>query len=319
MITFECRGPASLSDGENAIIGETEKCFASLQASVSILQRNNVNLGEYCPVATAFKDALLDHGDRVSTAFLELLAWVEERHLEKSPGHYMPHGHGKDARRWASTKKLMMVWAFFLPDHRSGSWLKDEAFREEMKLRAMSHCVTMFKEKNPVVEAQQELPQEAAPAGSSTAERSKEKVKGMRDIESRLYGREATPKPKTVNQMVAHDFRRYEGSQAGIPPRVRNPLRWWGEVGRFRFPYLYPGACYCLKFHAGNGPLERLFKDAKQVITAERSCVDASRDLCLRQNAALLGMEHYTKRHRDDADSGSDCGDVVDCDGSSND
>jgi len=85
---------------------------------------------------------------------------------------------------------------FFLPVHRSGSWLKDEAFREEMKLRAMSHCVTMFKEKNPVVEAQQELPQEAAPAGSSTAERSKEKVKGMRDIESRLYGREATPKPK---------------------------------------------------------------------------------------------------------------------------
>ena len=50
-------------------------------------------LGEYFPVATAFKDALLDHGDRVSTAFLELLALVEERHLEKSPGHYMPHGH----------------------------------------------------------------------------------------------------------------------------------------------------------------------------------------------------------------------------------
>ena len=86
-----------------------------------MLQRNNAYLGEYFPVATAFKDALFDHGDRVSTAFLELLAWVEERHLEKSPGHYMPHGHGKDARRWASTKELMMVCAFFLP--RPPQWI----------------------------------------------------------------------------------------------------------------------------------------------------------------------------------------------------
>ena len=38
----------------------------------------------------------------------------------------------------------------------------------------------------------------------------------MRGIESRLYGREVSPKPKIVDHMVAHDFRRHANSQAGV-------------------------------------------------------------------------------------------------------
>ena len=56
-----------------------------------------------------------------------------------------------------------------------------------------------------------------------------------------------------------------------------------------------------------------MFKDAKYGLASECKIVDVSRDLCLRQHAALLGLGHHMQRHTDDADSGNDWNTIRSC------
>lgn len=140
--------------------------------------------------------------------------------------------------------------------------------------------------------------EEAAAPAADPAPLVKEKVKGRRAILAQLGA--APPPPgsdpgvQNPRQAIAAQVRAFvlREDKPGAAS-ARHLCAWWHSRGRQAYPDLLPGVRVLLSDPAGNPPLERVFGQARSLLTPGRKLSDL-KEVLLRSNGPALLLPGYT-------------------------
>ena len=140
-------------------------------------------------------------------------------------------------------------------------------------------------------------------AAAAPAPPARERVPGRRAILAQLGPAPAPPPPdsdpgvQNPRQRVAAQVRAFAlaAGQGNCPGAAsgRHLCEWWHSRGRDTYPDLLPGVRVLLSDPAGNPPLERVFGQARSLLTPGRKLSDL-REVLLRSNGPALQLPGYT-------------------------
>ena len=178
--------------------------------------------------------------------------------------------------------------------------IQDANQREELNKRFQAAVWAAYKREHSVAE-DEERDEQVPPAAEAPAVEKKQCngmdnfLKRHRDAYAPVADSATVPTNAkfTKRQEIAAACRQYQAANAELDA-VEDPVGWWANVGRHRYPDLYPAVLGLLRFSSGNALLERLFSYAA-IVTRDRrrSTNDLRRLLMLRTNGFLLGMQGY--------------------------
>ena len=136
---------------------------------------------------------------------------------------------------------------------------------------------------------------------SLAAKPEKERVSGYLDFLKKMDRKKCATLPSRDPHLTSHEMRVVAQVRAFLvapsTPGASSAARlltWWRIQGPRHYPDLLPGVRILLGLSAGNGALERLFGQARYLLTPQRLNNDLSA-LLLKANAPQLGLPGYAK------------------------